>query len=244
MQYRADVSRAGEQDGELERLQRVYDEYERDTSVSAKWSSLNPGNRAMIAERDDAIRDLLEAHGRWPLGDTVVVDVGCGSGGFLRRLEAWGARPERLAGVDVYAPYLEAARARQPHVSFLQGSADDLPFETGSVDLVSVFTVFSSILDRALADAVAQSITRVLRPGGGVLWYDFRVPSPLNRANVRSIRRAEIARLFPGFGADLRRITLIPQLARRLGRLTRVAYRPLALPWPMRTHYVGLLTKP
>jgi hypothetical protein len=83
----------------------------------------------------------------------------------------------------------------------------------------------------------------VLRPGGAVLWYDFRYGNPRN-PNVRGLRRAEIAALFPGFDERLELVTLMPQLARRLGRITSVAYPALARLRPLRTHYVGLLIKP
>jgi len=238
------VSEQHESGDEVARIRRVYEAYETTPGVSARWSSSNPGNRMIVDERDLMIRRLLQEHGFWPLGDARMVDIGCGSGGFLRRLESWGALPERIVGVDVFEPYLDEARSRQPNVRFVLGSAEVLPLEADGFDVASVFTVFSSILDDSVARAVAASIARVLRPGGAVLWYDLRYPNPFNRANVHSVRRAEIAALFPGFVPHLRTVTVLPQLARRLGRTTDRVYRMLAAAEPLRTHYVGLLTKP
>ena len=83
-------------------------------------------------------------------------------------------------------------------------------------------------------------LARVLRVGGGVLWYDFRFNNPANR-NVRGMGRRSIIRLFPNFELRLQSLTLLPPLARRLGPLTSVLYPALArLPF-LRTHWLGLL---
>ena len=61
---------------------------------------------------------------------------------------------------------------------------------------------------------------------------------------MRGLSRATVKGLFPGFEPRLRTVTLLPPLARRLGPLTGAMYPALAsVPW-LRTHYVGLLTKP
>ena len=108
---------------------------------------------------------------------------------------------------------------------------------------VVVSTVFSSILEPGLAKAISDSITRVLRPGGSVLLYDFRYRNPSNK-HVHGVGRAEIAALFPGFVANLELVTLLPPLARRLGPLTPALYPVLAAIPRLRTHHVGLLEKP
>jgi ubiquinone/menaquinone biosynthesis C-methylase UbiE len=118
-----------------------------------------------------------------------------------------------------------------------------LKFPDTSFDLVLLFTVFSSILDGQMAHNVACEVTRILQPGGAVLWYDFRYNNPRN-PNVRGMTRHHIKILFPGFQMHLRTITLFPLVARRLHCLTPVLYPMLATILPLRTHYLGLLVKP
>ena len=48
------------------------------------------------------------------------------------------------------------------------------PWPTGSFDVVVASTLFSSVLDPGLRDAIAEECLRVLRPKGVVLWYDMR----------------------------------------------------------------------
>ena len=122
-------------------------------------------------------------------------------------------------------------------------SATALPHPDSSFDLILAFTLFSSILDDRIAGGVAREIGRVLRPGGALVWYDVRVSNPHNPA-VRGMPRRRLLALFPGWRATLRPITLLPPVARRLGRLTGVAYPALAALPPLRTHWAGLLERP
>ena len=71
------------------------------------------------------------------------------------------------------------------------GTATPLPCAADTFDIVVLFTVLSSILDRAVGQAIAAEAVRVLRSNGAILWYDLRLPSPRNRA-VRAMRRKDI----------------------------------------------------
>ncbi len=124
------------------------------------------------------------------------------------------------------------------------GSAAALPWRDGSFDLVLQQTVFTSILDGQMRRTVAAEMTRVLRPGGAVLWYDFVYDNPDN-PDVRGAPAREVRGLFPGFAADLVRITLAPPIARRIPAAALPLLYPLlaALPF-LRTHRLGLLVKP
>jgi hypothetical protein len=109
---------------------------------------------------------------------------------------------------------------------------------------VLAFTVFSSILDGAVQQRLADAMWRWLRPGGAVLWYDFVVNNPRN-PDVRGVPLARVRRLFPAASTiDARRITLVPPLARALCRLHPALYT-LANTLPLlRTHRLAWLQKP
>jgi hypothetical protein len=103
-------------------------------------------------------------------------------------------------------------------------------------------TVFSSILDPAMRRAVAGEMARVLRPGGLVVSYDFRVAR--DRRNTRPLRAAELSTLFPGFALDARRVTLIPPLARMLAARSWMLCELLETIPLLRTHELVVLVKP
>jgi SAM-dependent methyltransferase len=160
----------------------------------------------------------------------------------LRRLISWGADPTRLNGVDLLPERVATARRIDPCLTVQQADASTLPFPDGSFDVVWQLTVFSSILDDAMRRAVATEMARVLRPGGLVVSYDFRVAR--DRRNTRPLRASDLTILFPGFQADTRRVTLIPPLARALAPRSWLLCELLeAVPW-LRTHELVVLTKP
>jgi SAM-dependent methyltransferase len=184
----------------------------------------------------------LDRHGRTGLDSYRMLDVGCGDGGFLRRLVSWGADPTKLAGVDLLEDRVAAARRIEPCLDVVQADATALPFEDASFDLAFQLTVFSSILDDGMRRAVAQEMERVLRPGGLVVSYDFRVAR--DRRNTRPLRASELVALFPGFTVDARRVTLIPPLARALAGRSWILCELLEAIPLLRTHELVVLGKP
>jgi ubiquinone/menaquinone biosynthesis C-methylase UbiE len=225
---------------EVDRIKEAYRRYDA-PGGSPHWSLDNPGTAQMHRERERVLNGLLDA---WtpPWREGHLLDVGCGTGAVLGALAARGADRLRLHGVDLVAERVARARREHPGIQFREVNAERLPFPDAAFDLVICFTVFSSILDAGMARRVADEVTRVTRVGGGLVWYDFRVAKPWNRA-TRGMSRAAVADLFPQYAVDLQTLTLLPLLARRLGRRTPTLYPLLArLPF-LRTHYIGICRK-
>jgi ubiquinone/menaquinone biosynthesis C-methylase UbiE len=127
--------------------------------------------------------------------------------------------------------------------TFRVGSADRLEDDDGSFDILTAITLFSSLPGADLEVAVAREAGRVLRPGGHLVWYDIRYRNPWNKA-VHGVSKARLATLFPGWQVQLRSTTVLPPVARRLGRATPVLYPALQAIPPFRSHLVGRLTRP
>lgn len=213
---------------ERERLSSVYAGY----ADSPRWGLDNPGNRAILDERIAAFGKLLPPRCA-QTGDRL--DIGCG-GGTLLGVETTGAH----LGVDLLLERLDPT-STAPIPICADGTR--LPFRDASFDLVCLFTVLSSVLDHELRARIAGEADRVLRRGGCVAWYDFRYPNPTNRA-VSPVREPELRRLFAGYAAEVRHVTVIPQLARRLGGRTGSLYPRLARLRPLTSHLAAVLVKP
>lgn len=227
---------------EIERLTKVYLSYHDSRSMQTQWSWANSGNQAIYQERQQTMRMLLDAEGLLPLTGRRVLEVGCASGEVLMTLPKLGAQLQDLHGVDLIAQRIRIAQKRYPEVDFHVANAEALSYLDAQFDIVVLFTVFSSILDHVMAAHVAGEVSRVLKPGGAILWYDFRYSNPRN-PNVRGMTMSAIRAIFPGLALKLRSTTLLPPLARRLGRATPVLY-PLLVRIPLlRTHYQGVLVK-
>lgn len=223
---------------------RIHAAYQRRRTEAPSYSWFDDGHLFMLQEVE---RHMLAALRRANIGTLQgknILEIGCGNGFWLRQFIQWGAEPAKLTGVELLADRLTQARAlTAPAVTFLNANAAQLPLAEQSFDIILQATVFTSILDPALKHSVAAEMLRLLRPGGVILWYDFRVDNPRNR-DVRGIERDEMRRLFPGCGLDLTRLTLVPPLVRRLAPYSPAACRLLSrLPW-LCCHYLAALRKP
>ena len=224
--------------GEIRRIRQAYAEYDRD----GRFHDLSPGRELLMRERDDALAQVLKGALHRPLSECRVLDLGCGGGKLLDWFHQKGARPENLVGVDLLPKNIEIARRHFPAFTFFEANAESLPFPDAEFDIVAPFIVFSSILDEATATNVAQTIIRILKREGVIVWYDLRYPNPKN-PNVQAMTKARIRRLFPGFSLDLQSISLLPPLSDRLGRWSDIAYPRLVKLPVLRSHYLGLLTR-
>jgi SAM-dependent methyltransferase len=223
--------------------QAVVDRYAR-RADGDRYSFFRPEVLRGVQERQRVMLALLQAHGHTDLPALRVLEVGCGAGGNLLELLRLGCDPARLAGVELLPERHARARAVLPAALPLWcGDALALDIADGSRDIVLQSTVFSSLLDDAFQQRLADAMWRWVAPGGGVLWYDFTVDNPRNR-DVRGVPLRRLRQLFPQARIDARRVTLAPPLARALCRLHPALYGLAnALP-PLRTHVLAWVGKP
>jgi SAM-dependent methyltransferase len=228
-------------DGEATRIAAEYQRREREIpSDFYSWSV--PGNLLMHGQIVRSCIAALKRGSLFPLNGCRIADIGCGFGGWLLEFIQWGADPARLAGVDLIPERIGQARRRIPQGDLRVGGAHSLPWTDESFDLVSQFTVFTSILDPLLKQAIAQEMLRILKPDGAILWFDFRVGNPAN-LNVRGIPAREIGALFAGCEIALEPTVLAPPLSRMIaGRAWPLAEMLYCMPF-LRTHYAGLISK-
>ena len=170
------------------------------------------------------------------------MEIGCAGGGVINSLLQLGVREQNIYGIDIRPEGVEDAKMAFPNVNFTVMDARQLEFPDSNFDVVTIFTLLSSILEYKIRKKIASEIERVLKPGGMVIYYDFRYNNPFN-PNVMGIRKTEIKKLFPRMNRELKLITLLPPLARRLGGWTKL-YILLFLLFPcLRSHYLGLFIK-
>jgi SAM-dependent methyltransferase len=197
--------------------------------------------RFQIQERERLVLQLLDRCGLMPLAGKRILEVGCGTGKWLRDLVAWGAEPEHLFGVELLQASAVRARRLCPQAVTIEcGNGAELKFEGGSFDIVLQANVFTSVLDEDMRQAMAGEMLRVLRPGGVIVWYDLFMRNGCN-SYLRPVTRADIERLFPGCSIDLRRISLVPPLTRLLAPRWWGLCSMLSRFPPLCTHYLGAI---
>lgn len=147
------------------------------TNFSASWSRVDQTtdpsfyvgllDATRAATLDQARRDPDTVFGSLDLRAGLrVLDVGCGTGDYLRLLAPLVA-PGRAIGIDLSATLIAQARERdtpgQDNVSFQVGNANELPFLDASLDRAIATQVLLHLDDPW--PAVAE-MRRVLGPGG------------------------------------------------------------------------------
>jgi SAM-dependent methyltransferase len=227
---------------EEDRIRAVYDARKRRAEIR-KSPLPSPGDVYITQSRDALVLRILARETKSAINDLKVLEVGCGSGGWLRTFVQWGFDPEKLFGVELLVDRVQEARKLcAPLVTVKQGNASRLDFADDAFDIVLQSTVFTSILSLDLRRAVAAEMLRVTKPRGFVLWYDFHVNNPRN-PDVRGIGKREIRQLFPHCDARFEPITLAPPLARRLAPFSFALCRLLeAVPLSC-THYLAVIRK-
>lgn len=199
-----------------------------------RYSLFDAAAQQAQQERLRAMVSLWRAHGWTSLAGRSLLEVGCGAGGNLQDLIRLGAEPARLTGLELLPERAAAARASLPAaVRVIEGDALAADIAPRSQQAVLAFTVFSSLLDDAFQQRLAEAMWRWVAPGGGVLWYDFAVDNPRN-PDVRGVPMRRVRALFPQARFDVRHVTLAPPIARRLPATLLGAAS--ACLWPLRTH--------
>lgn len=209
-----------------------------------RYSMLGAANWQTVQERQRAMLRLFAAVGLTDLAKLRLAEVGAGTGGNLLELLRVGFVPENLIGVELLPERAEAARHTLPTaLRFEQGDATALTVETGSLDVVYQSVVFSSLLDDAFRQRLAQAMWRWVKPGGGVLWYDFTYNNPAN-PDVRGVPLSKVRELFPEGRLRAQRVTLAPPIARRVAAVHPSLYAWFNLLPLLRTHLLVWVSKP
>jgi SAM-dependent methyltransferase len=218
--------------------------YARRNPNELRYRMLNPAVWQAVLERQREVLRLLARVATKDLARLDVLEVGCGGGGNLLELLRFGFDAARLHGIELLEERHALARHVLPAaVRLTLGDASKAAVLSESCDIVLQSTVFSSLLDDAFQQRLADAMWSWVKPGGGVLWYDFTVNNPRN-ADVRGVPLARVRELFPHGDVQARRVTLAPPIARAVTRVHPSLYTAFNTVPLLRTHMLAWIAKP
>jgi demethylmenaquinone methyltransferase/2-methoxy-6-polyprenyl-1,4-benzoquinol methylase len=144
-----------------------------------------------VAGRYDLMNDLMSAglHRLWKrftidqaavkAGD-IVLDLAGGTGDLAREFARKVGKDGHVVLADINAAMLEQGRRRlidagvSGNVTIAQVDAQDLPFENGTFDCITMAFGLRNVTDK---DAALASMLRVLKPGGKAMILEFSEPN-------------------------------------------------------------------
>lgn len=169
---------------------------------------------------DVLLQKLVKQLGANPVPDRVL-DLGCGTGWFTRRLAELGSRA-RVTGVDLSPDMIRYARTRaSSDIAWLAADAEAIPLPAQSCDLI-----FSNLMIQWCADPkpVLRECRRLLRPGGRLVLstlldgtlreldkaWQMADPgqSHVNRFEPEAEFRTSVFRELPGANIDTKNLRL------------------------------------
>jgi len=117
----------------------------------------------------------------------LIVDVACGTGDMC---EYWDKRAKKadinirkIIGADPSVGMLEIAKQKSLNAEFIVAEAKSLPFETDSVDILSISYGLRNVMDR---EEGLREFHRVLKPDGLLVILEF---TKLQKASFASRAR-------------------------------------------------------
>jgi SAM-dependent methyltransferase len=136
---------------------------------------------------------LAAMRARAPWARRTLLDLGCGSGYWL---PGYAREAAGVIGVEPDPRLLPRARSRDPRIRVLHGSAEHVPLDDHSVDVVHArFAYFL----KPGGDAGLAEVMRVLRPGGTLL----AIGNDLTTGDFAGLLRAAAGALVPVGGDEL-----------------------------------------
>lgn len=228
----------------IEETQLVSERYAR-RQVGNRYSMLRPEVWLGMQERQRAILRLFQQDLHWQtMADKTLLEVGCGHGGNLLEFLRFGFLPENLSGSELLEERVKAARYSLPAATTIhEGDSIAADIAHNSQDIVFQSVVFSSLLDNNFQQTLANQMWQWVKPGGGILWYDFIYNNPSN-PDVRGVSIKRVKELFPSKHMIIRSVTLAPPISRRICKIHPNLYHLFNMtPW-LRTHVLIWIAKP
>lgn len=105
--------------------------------------------------------------------DTAILDLCCGGGQATQFLVQYS---HRVTGLDASSVALKRAAQKVPQAEYIQGLAENMPFDSNRFDLVHTSVALHEMETKQL-EQIIKEVYRVLKPGGVFTLVDLHKPT-------------------------------------------------------------------
>ncbi len=192
----------------------------------------------VIAEREAVYSSVIQKNFEI-ISQVKFLEIGAGEGANIPFFRSLGIQDENIIVAELLPERANKLRQKFSGITVAEGDALQLNYKN-TFDIVFQSLVFTSILDDAFKKQLAQKMWSMLKPGGIILWYDFKYNNPANK-DVKGVNKNEIRQLFPSLRPiDFFSVTLAPPIGRRIG----IFYDFVNSVFPfLRTHLIAVIKK-
>lgn len=173
------------------------------------------------------------------IADLKLLEIGAGKGNSLLFFKRIGFKWENIYANELLDERFDILKKDFNNVNLLYG--DFLKADiTAKFDVIYQSLVFSSVLNTAMRQEMAEKMWHLVVPEGLIIWYDFKFDNPNNK-DVRGVRKNEVLKYFP-HAKNIRfyDVTLLPPIGRRVGKYYNLVN--FLLPF-LRSHYIAVIKK-
>lgn len=166
-------------DNNKEHEEKLKNFYKENLSLETRWEdpayAYSLRNPIGLYIRQSIERELIGVFNRYGiyLNNRKVLDIGCGSGYWLRFFAEIKGTAKDLVGIDLLAHRIAKAKEVNSGLDLKVASATNLPFPGNHFDFISQFDAFEHLLDNLSLKKAAEEVSRVLKKDGYFLWFEL-----------------------------------------------------------------------
>lgn len=228
----------------MSELEEIKSRYKRRENLPPdRYSILRPEVYLIEQEKERNIIRWINNNNIAPLSNKKLLEIGCGDGSNILTFIKLGFIPENIVANELLENrYLNAKIKLPQSLKIIHGDALEIDLPNNQFDIVYQSMVFSSILDGDFRKDLAKKLYDLVKPGGGILWYDFIYNNPSN-PDVKGVKLSEIRSLFKDAKIVHKKITLAPPVARIVTRIHPNLYYIFNTFYLLRTHLLVWIKK-
>lgn len=131
-----------------------------------------------------------------------ILDLGCGTGTWLRFISEIRGYTEGLTGIDLSQERLKNARGINDNIKYIYGDICKLQFPDIFFDFITAFVSFMFLTNQEDLNKAVSEVARILKKDGLFLFYDILGDKTLSKT-TRGFRIGETKILFEEKGLKL-----------------------------------------